>query len=100
LGPFQEACLKLAAQLKDNQPQTKNGIEARLEKSTSVLQGNKWFLCFRETDISHTKVLEVVWGMNETNPRPTITLRAHWLDALELVQSFLAPTSQKPTPKF
>ena len=98
-GPFQEACLELAETLRDDRPQTKNGIEARLEESTSVLQGNKWLLCFCETSIARTKVLEVVWGADEATPSLTITKRGHFLDALGLVQSFLAPTPSKPAPK-
>lgn len=99
LGPFQEACLKLAKTLQGDRPQTKNGIEARLEKSTSVLHGDKWFLCFRDTSIARTKVLEVVWGVNDKNPRPNMTQRAHHLDALGLVKSFLEPTPLKPAPQ-
>lgn len=99
LGPFQEACLTLADTLRGDHPKTKNGIEARLEKSTSVLHGDKWFLCFRDSSLARTKVLEVVWGVNDKNPRPNVTQRAHHLDALGLVQSFLAPTPLKPAPK-
>ncbi len=99
LSPFETSCLKLAEALEGDRPQTKNGIEARLEKSTSVFLGNKCLLCFCETSIARTKVLEVVWGADEATPSLTITQIAHHLDALGLVQSFLAPTPSKPAPK-